>query len=210
MPIAVADLNRFMDNARTRLPGAVDGFIHLEMFNTFNEFFQRTNIWTEKIPFPVLATNAAGDMVDIIPDSGTINLLLSALDGDKNQRPVSMPMPGCLMFDSPPGADGTWTAVVSKTCTDPIAKSGTYVGLPEVPDWVLKKYNNGMLDGLLARMMSQIGKPYSNAALARTHSARFNMAVSAGKTEASHNNLYRGQRWRFPQFASGHQRSRGF
>jgi hypothetical protein len=48
-------------------------------------------------------------------------------------------------------------------------------------------------------MMSQLAKPYSSPAMAQMHLRAFKSGVSQAKVEASHQNVYRGQSWRFPQ-----------
>jgi hypothetical protein len=79
--------------------------------------------------------------------------------------------------------------------TDPVTRDG----IPVFPAWILSKYGNDFLDGLMGRMMSQIAKPYSNTAMGTYHTKKFNNAMSQAKVEALHQNVYRGQSWRFPQ-----------
>lgn len=68
-----ADMNRLMDHARIRLPGALDAAIQMELFSALNEFFQKSNIWYEDIQFPVQPTddtyleNPDAFTYDIIP-----------------------------------------------------------------------------------------------------------------------------------------------
>ena len=51
------DINRLMDNARVKLPGALDAALQMELFLVMKEFFDNTNIWEEEIPFSVTPTN---------------------------------------------------------------------------------------------------------------------------------------------------------
>lgn len=209
MTFAVADINRLMDNARINLPGALDGAIQLEVFNVLNDFFQKTNIWTEDITFPVNASSVRGSTVLITPSFGTINRLMYVLNGDNIQRNVSMPEPGELLLIDAAGASETWTARVAITVKDPIPTTGKIAGFPQAPAWVLLKYNNGILDGLLARMMMQVSKSYSNPRLGEVKMRSYNSTVSRARSEARHQNLFGGQTWKFPSLARGSQTSRG-
>jgi hypothetical protein len=106
-----------------------------------------------------------------------------------------MPTPGEVILKYSPNADDTYTARVAKTVTDPITREG----YPQFPDWIMNKYGNDLLEGVLGRMMGQLAKPYSSPQLAVYHLKRFQQSVSQAKVEASHQNVYRGQNWTFPQ-----------
>lgn len=188
-----AELDRLMDNLRIRLPGAVDSTLQLELFNTLKEFFQGSNVWTEDIEFDV----TAGETDYTITPTGVaaINRLMGVVD--QNQFPVAAALTTSneikLVYE--PTVAGTYTAQVALTVTDPVTRDG----YPIMPDWVLGAYLDDILDGVLGRMMSQIAKPYTNERMAIYHMRRFAGAVSQAKVEAQHNNVYRGQNWRFPQ-----------
>lgn len=203
MTFKLVDIYRLMDNARTNLPGALDGAIKQEIFNVLTDFCNRTNIWYEDITFDVSATDVRGSTVDIQPSAGRINRLLYTLDADEKQRRMSMPTPGCLMFIDVPNVAATWTARCALAVADPVPQSGSFEGIPQAPDWLLQRYHLGLLAGTLANMMSQVGKPYSNLKMAGIHMAQYKAAVSEGKNEARHQNLYGGQTWRFPGFGVG-------
>ena len=200
--MATADINRLMDNARIRLPGALDNAIKLEIFSVLNEFFQATNIWTEDIDFSVTPTNdsyldnPAAYTYTITPVSGgVINRLIAVWNSDGFAQAATMPIPGEVILKFSPNEADTYTARVAKTVNEPLDNEG----YPDFPAWVLNKYGNEMLDGVLARMMGQIAKPYSSAQLALYHMREFRRAIGRAKAEALHGNVYRGQSWRFPQ-----------
>lgn len=199
--MANADMNRLMDQARIRLPGALDAALQMELFSVMNEFFQGSNIWYEDISFAVQPTtqtyleNPDAFTYDIVPDQGAITRLMAVADGKGLPVRASMPILGQLVLQWSPNTADTYTARVALTVTDPVTREG----YPEFPAWVLNKYGNEILDGLLGRMMSQIAKPYSSPAGAQFHLKNFKQAVSQAKVEASHRNVYRGQNWSFPQ-----------
>jgi len=97
-----------------------------------------------------------------------------------------------------PNQAGTYTVTVALTVTDPVRVTDDF---PILPDWMWDKHYACILDGVLSRMMSQPGKPYSSERLAIYHGRRFRNAIASARVEAMRSNKYRGQNWQFPQFA---------
>lgn len=195
-------MNRMMDTARVRLPGALDAGIKLEMFAVMNEFFQESNIWYEDITFEVTPTsetyleNPDAYTYEVSPlENGTINRLIAVVDSQGNPQKAIMPTPGFIILGTSPNMAGTYTARVAKTIVDPVTREGD----PVFPDWVLTKYGNDITDGVVGRMMAQIAKPYSSPAMAAVFTKNFKQGINKARTEAMHGNVYRGQNWRFPQ-----------
>ncbi|MDE2106487.1 MAG: hypothetical protein KGL39_55245 [Patescibacteria group bacterium] len=205
--MANSDLNRIMDTARINLPGALDANIQNELFYTLNEFFQDSNIWYEDVDFPVVpatgsyATNPSGFTYTINPTSGSITRLIGVGNVQGGMVTASMPVTGSIvLLNSPPSAS-TYTARVALTVDDPVTKDG----YPVCPEWVLNKYNNNITDGVIARMMMQKAKPYTDLKLAAVRYKSFRAGVSQARVEAQHQNVYRRQSWRFPQaFSTRH------
>jgi hypothetical protein len=194
-----------MDHARIRLPGALDAAIQMELFAVMNEFFQSSNVWYEDIQFTVQPTadeyfsNPDAFTYDVIPTQGTITRLVGVINSQGNPQKAFMPTLGQVVLGVSPNATDTYTARVALTVSDPVTRDG----YPEFPGWIMDKYGNDILEGVLSRMMSQIAKPYSSPQMAQYHGKMFKQAVSQAKVEASHQNVYRGQSWHFPQtFAS--------
>lgn len=200
--MANADMNRLMDSARIKLPGALDAAIQIELFAVLHEFFQETNIWYEDIQFDVTPTNdtylenpdAYTYELTVLED-GTINRLISVVSSDGFVKKAVMPTPGYVILAYSPDKADTYTARVSKTVLDPVTRDG----YPVFPDWIMKKYGIDILDGVLGRMMGQIAKPYSSPQIATVHLRNFKQAINKARAEAMHGNVYRGQNWRFPQ-----------
>jgi hypothetical protein len=190
-------LSKFMDMVRIRLPGARDNIIQLELFAVLNDFFQDSNCWYEDIDFTV---SAGLTSYYLIPSSVASPVrLIGVVNSQQRPQSAVFDLPGSLTLYNAPNQSDTFTARIALTVGDPVTRDG----YPEFPDWVLDKYANDILDGLLGRMMSEIAKPYSNSQLAVFHMRKFRNAVMQAKVEAQHKNVYRGQNWRFPQtFAS--------
>lgn len=193
-------MDRLLNQARVRAPGALDDTIKLELFATLQEFFQDTNIWTERIDVPVLATsytyheNPDALTYDVIPSAGQIVRLIAMLDSKGRPVTAGMPEVGSVVLGASPSEDQTYTAVVSLTVKDPAGRDG----IPAYPDWIVEKYNLEILDGVLGRLLSQPAKPYSSPQLALTHLRKFASAKSQAKVETERQNVYGAQNWRFP------------
>lgn len=200
--MAVADINRLMDNLRIRLPGALDDVLRMEAFNALNDFFQDSNIWYEDIDFLTITDTQNYLLTPSSPAS--IVRLMGVVD--QNEQPISgfMDTLGELVLQDKPIGGYTYTARVSLTVNDPLDREG----YPVFPMWVLNKYQNDIIDGVLGRMMSQAAKPYSNPQLAIFHTRKFSAAIAFARVEANRHNIYRGQRWQFPQGFSRRKASR--
>lgn len=193
-----ADVKRMMTNLRVRLPGAIDDALRLEVFNTLNEFFQDSNIWTEQISVDV--QKGVSDY-DITPDTPSSIVRLMWFGNLDTKVPTLASMntmegnAGQLHLEIKPESSYTAAAVISLTVNDPLDRDGD----PVFPDWVLNKYQNDIIDGVLARMMSQAAKPYTNPQMAVFHAKSFKAAVAFARIEANRHNVYGAQAWGFPQ-----------
>jgi hypothetical protein len=191
------DTERLMKNARSRLPGAIDTVLELELFNVLDEFFQDSNVWQEAIEFSVTAADEVPTIYYIEPESvSSIVRLISVVTSEDRPVAATMQVPGEVILLTQPGGDETYTATVAMTVDDPVQSTNNY---PEFPAWVLTKYGMALLDGLLGRMMSQPAKPYSNTQLALYHTRKFRSAIAFASTESVRRNVANAQVWRFPQ-----------
>jgi hypothetical protein len=195
-----ADMTRLMDHCRVRLPGALDTAIKQEMFSALDHMLQTTHLWYEDITFtanPTLDTyeqNPAAYTYPLTPTSGGIVRLLGLVDDEGVPRGGSIPTIPDLILAYPPAETRPYIARVALTVADTDVD-----GFPELPDWIVKKYQSKILDGVLGRMMSQIAKPYSSQQMAVTHLRLFNSFVQRAKVEALRENVHASQRWLFPQ-----------
>lgn len=181
--------NNLTDALAIRLPGATTAAITLEFGALLYEFCDQTNAWAEHIP--IVVTNTTVHCYEIEPDEGELLRLLNVVDA--NERPVvcGLRMPHTLEFLKPISQPQTYTANVA---LKPDGEAMTFA-----PEWLLSRYYNGMLDGILARMMSQIAKPYSSPQAARMHQMRYQQVVAQARAEVLARFRYRGQGWIYPQ-----------
>ena len=205
------DIERFMKNARSRLTGAVDDVLQLELFNVMDEFFKNSNVWNEDIDINIPAADPAGTIYELTPSTPSLihNLLWvfqvpdSSTIGRGAPIAAAMQTPGELTLRTQPSSDQVYRVTVSLTVQDPETRNG-YVTFPA---WVLARYREIILDGLLGRMMSQQSKPYTNMQLSVFHMRKFKIGYTAARVEWQRNNTYQQQAWRFPGFSRGSQRA---
>lgn len=199
--MASPEMNRLIDHARVRLPGALDAAIQLELFAAMHEFLDNTNAWYEDIDFAVAASTLSYQespgayTFQIIPELGTPTRLLAVVNSAGLHQAATMATPGTIVLRHLPSTDDTYTARVALTVVDPVTREG----YPQFPGWIIEKHFTTLLDGILGRMLSQTAKPYSAPQNALFHMRSFRAGVAQAKVEASRQNVYRGQSWRFPQ-----------
>jgi len=183
---------RIMDNARVHLPGAFDNAIQLELFNVCRDFFMLSNTWREKVPFSV---DAGESTADIVPFAGRIVRLIGVWKDDLGVRGATMPAIGTIRLSSPVNVDTSYSAEVVLTVTDPVARDA----YPIIPFELVDRYGDELLDGVLARMMSQPSKPYSNTVLAQYHLMRYKGGAARARNAVNAENSLGAQRWTYPQ-----------
>lgn len=204
------DIARLMNNVRSRLTGATDDVLQMELFNTMDDFFKGSNAWQQDIDFAVPGLDPAGTIYTITPDGpASIDKLLWVFSVPTDPNSVrgfsvgaSMQIPGEVTLSLQPSSPITYRATVALTVQDPTTRAG-YVTFPA---WVLAKYRGPILDGLLGKMFSQPNKPYTNTQLSVFHMRKFNSKVASARVEVTRNNTYRQQAWVFPGFVRGSQR----
>jgi len=204
-----ASMNRLMDDARVRLPGALDGTIQSELFAVVRKFCEDTNVW--KMPFDI-EREVATERVMLTPDAYTYEIIpptgsrVVRLLGvvDQNAFPVhaTMMRPNFVTFRYSPNAPDTVVAWVALTVADPITRKGE----PVVPDWIVESYNDTLLNGVMFRMMSQVAKPYSNLQLGVAHGQFFKQGISQARAESDRGRVQGAQMWTYPRSFATHRR----
>lgn len=204
-----ASMNRLMDNSRVRLPGAIDTTIYAEMFSVVKEFCSDSNVWQQQFEFDAIARTTTPSQA---PDDYTYTLYpptgakIVRIIGvvDPNDAPVraSLVEPDAVFLERAVNADATMRVLAVLTVTDPVARSGE----PMAPDWLIEEFNDVLLDGILARMMSQAAKPYSSPATGAFHYGMFRSGVSRARIDVGRGNVYGRQNWSFPRSFIHHSR----
>jgi len=191
-----ADFDILINSVRARLPSALDGVVRLELQNVIKDFLSESNLYVDTIPINVVVGQTDYPIFSI---NGVINRLMTVADSYNNPVPSSLVPPTLTVQDFvvrlaiKPSTAATFNAYVALT-PDPSVPVDQ-----SIPDWVIAKYREGFEDGILARMMTQPAKPYSNMKLADYHGRKYRKAINLARNEALHAYKFRGQGWGFPQ-----------
>lgn len=191
------DLTRLMKNARISLPGAIDSAIKNELFAVMKEFFQKSSCWRETVPFGVDPDDTE-QTYQLVPSMGIVTQLMWVKDEMGNQRRFgTMDEPGVLVLNETPSSPAEWTANIALSVDEPKTEDG----YPQFPQWVIDRYENGLLDGILGRMYGQPAKPYTSGQAAMMKMKFFRATINEATIAANQSNVYGAQAWRFPKFA---------
>lgn len=199
-----------MNNARVRLTGATDDAMQRELFMVMDEFFKETNAWMEDIPITIPGQDPVGTIYQIAPqEPANITQLMwvyTPSESTLRGSPIaaSMSVMGEMVLRNQPSSDQPLIVTVALTVQDPVDRDGLVV----FPQWVMQRYGDAILDGLLGRMMTQPNKPWTNNQMSVYHLRKWNAKRAQTRVEIQRNNVYRAQAWAFPGFVGGSQKGR--
>lgn len=186
--------DRLMNTIRPHLPGAVDEAIKQELFLTCDEFFSRSNVWRETVD---VEQRAGEDTATLMPFMGRIKRLMAVLLDGRPMYGAIISDPETIKFRHRADTDRVLQAVIALTVNDPLTREA----FPVVPWQIIESYQDVLISGILARMMAQTSKPYTNLPLANYHQSRFKGGTSRARNEVNEGETYASSNWRFPRFA---------
>lgn len=194
-----SDYANLIADANVNLPGAVPSQVLAELQVTTRDFLQYTSAWKVMYEMPV---DTEHDCYTIVPQPGTaVNLLHKLFDAaDPDQKDVNAPggvemsVPGHIKLKRPPSAAATWVALVSQY---PIRLVEQAYGTP-VPCWILERYYDTLLSGVLGRMMLQTAKTYTNEKLGTLRSRQYLAGRATARADLARSNVWGTQQWVFP------------
>ena len=189
---ALTDLERMMNQARSKLLGASEAALKGELFDVFTEFFKDSSSWLEQIPVSIVANTTS---YTLIPTQGQIIRLGGLVDANNLPQGAIMQTPPIITLAYTPTGGSTWTATVIKNVKLPLATKS----FPDIPPFVLQLYNIVILDGLLGKMMAQVSKPHTNPTQSLYHLKRFRDGIAQARVATMRANSFGTQSWAFPQ-----------
>lgn len=224
--MTTTNMARLNDMVRISAPGALDGIIRLETFNTFKDFFQRTNAWLLEVPVYVDVTSndyqietgqnvvvnrlmALGRLASPLPLTYAPTcppqyLSVSSGDGtpleslDRTRRAGALLNPGTKCPILRIGENPNASEMWVATLAVNTCDPVDSDGFVTPPDWIMEKYLRYLASGVLCQLMLQPAKPYSSLPGAQYHGRKFNEGVGLARTEMKHMFNYSAQAWQFP------------
>lgn len=197
-----APWSHLYSDLKIQIPGLLDSVMAQVTFSLWKDFCDKTNIWTEIVPIQIVpSVNTYAFSVT----SGAPNRLLMLYDPAAAtpyphwaQGSVTMQVPGIITIYYSPSTAAPWAAIVAKTPLDPVDAEG-YPVLPATDQWIVDKYREALMYGILARLQAMPGKPYSNDKAAAKNNQTYISERGKARTDAIKANVFGGQRWTFPQ-----------
>jgi len=189
-------VDRILDSARSRLPGALDNQVLFELADVLNDFFRTSTCWRESIVVNFIAGVTDYELfTDDMP--ARVVSLLQVLNPDGIPVWATMISPNMLSLavEATPGA---YTINTILTVANKI-NNETY---PRFPQWVADTYGDAIADGVVGRMAAMPAKPYSSPNHAAFYTKKFKQAAAMARASANRQNLVGGQAWRYPRFAA--------
>ena len=197
-------IQRLLHNLRTQLPGALDNTLRLEIFNTVATFCHDSNVWQEEQSFNTKPNKQDYELTADNADAYYSQLLnIVAYDPSDPKGETTMWTnvwgwmvgPTTLRLNCKPLETQRMRAnfVVVPRATDRMDQ------YPNIPDAFWDKYHDVFMEGVLARMMAQVAKPYSNERMGIFHGRRFKAATGLAKNDFYNGDVRSGQHWHFPQ-----------
>lgn len=189
-------MDRIVDNARSRLPGATDKNIYHEAQYVLDDFFKMSTCWRERIEVEVLQNETQYE-IESADLPSRVYALLYFDNADRTPYAAVLNDGNVLTLVRPIDA-GTYFANVVLT-VGPRINDEDY---PRFPQWVADRHADVIADGLCARMMAMPAKPYSSPTHALFYGRKFRAGAAHAKIEVQNQNLVGGQNWLYPQFAA--------
>lgn len=184
-------VERIYDNVQTMLPGVSVPGIKMALWNTIEEFAQRTLVLRRDFDW----TMGPGTVeITFNPiDADTLTCAIVGVTGINNYR-----------IDDPATLVDRGNTAVTRIGTVTVATkpSGFEANMPEV---LFGKWFETMLDGTLYRLYGQPAKPWSSTGLGAYHARRYRSGLVQARA-AGLNRFGEQNTWRFPPFASGRRR----
>lgn len=191
----VAITGTLMDTLRIRLPGAKDGALQLELGNTIDEICRYGDVYQEILQVHLIMGQT---QYTITPTDKEIIKLFQVIHDTLDLTEAVYDAGELSLAYGPLASDTTLPMFVHVSLVPEIAGTDWVNWLPER---LWKGLYQTLIDGVCFRMMTQLGKQYSNPKMAVYHGKRFRSAISSVRYRASQGDLTGGQNWVFPRFA---------
>ncbi len=189
-------IERLMNNARLKLPGAIDGAILNELFNVVDMFCRRA----DANRYPVEVAIQAGVTTYEITFAGEVvvrvfEITHEIMDVSKTYYDADSNM--LALGVTPTALDATYPIYLNMSMAPKPDATDPDTWMPELT-W--QRYYGVLLDGTLSAMHGQPAKPYYNKELASFYGRRFRTGINIAKQQVAVGQAPNASSWRFPSF----------
>lgn len=200
----------WVNTALSRLNGAVQAAVTLELDATLDDFCRRSTGWRETVR--ALNVTAGDRNVLVQIGDGTDAAVGGILRVYYNQmRLVDY---SHVPFEVSATNFGGYTVRSDKPDTIQLSTIPTLnqtgvidawvwvvpLDVTALPDVLLNQYHETILDGLLTRMYSHQNRPYTNDGMALAHQRKYSSGITRARDQANRGFTGNAQNWTFPPF----------
>jgi hypothetical protein len=205
--------DRIFADIRKDVPSVPDAVLRQELFRVIDDFTQTTNIWQEHVvvhitppvmTYPLtIADGKANRLLTVYEAQFYVDPRISPPPTPQLIPPnrywpggrVTMRVPGVIQLWNQPSYEIDWAVVVAKRTAEPLDAEK----YPVIDEWIVDKYADTIGRGVLARLLLEPQKPYSNPMLAQVNQKAYISGRSLARANDGHANVYGAQNWIYPQ-----------
>lgn len=187
--------DRLMDDLRSSLPGAVDPAIHRALWGVVNTACRDGWVWRESNPITIDTTHV---QYSVVPPGTDVVQVLSLSHETLNVSDIVVEFGNLFLSTLPSDADAA-TPIIAVLALAPALDAAD----PEafIPSDLWSTYYDLWKNGVMAAMMAQPAKPYTNPQLAAFYARSFKRDLGQAKLRARTDGVQGAQAWRFPRWA---------
>lgn len=184
--------DQYLDDLRFRLPGALDGVMLFETFNIIDELCRTIHLHRAVLEVPL----TEGQSLYTLDPPWDIVVFFEPTHQSLNVSDIVISGSTISLANVPSATDAT-TPLFLPLAYAPRPQPSLFLD-DMLPAELWRQHYDMIKDGVLSRMMSQLAKPYSNAAMAALHGRRYRSASATARHLTNTGNVPGAQRWRFP------------
>jgi hypothetical protein len=188
--------DRLVNELQVKLVGSTINLLRLEIWNMLNDFCRESWAWRETIQ----TTLTAGEDTYAITPVGTEIVAALSVDHDTlDLTGVAYEFGTITLYTAPSAADVAAGDLNTVVALAPAINTGSDIE-NLIPADMWSKHHKAFVNGVLAMMMVQPAKPYSNPQLAAYHQRVYKAECAVARRAAETGDVRNAQLWRFPGF----------
>lgn len=201
----MVNTDSWLTELRTRLPGISEGQLALELKSTMREFFTKSGYWMEELS-PIRIVQDKNLYKLSYPQAHVMGVHSVWIeDAPKRLLTVQPKVSGSGIYMAEHDVLQIFPTPV-RSITDGlkvIVRLNPLSEMTRVPYEVSTHFFDEVMDGVLGRLYSQPGKPFTNLIQSQYHLKRFRDGISMARDMGRRRFSTATQGWSFPQNWSG-------
>jgi hypothetical protein len=162
------DIDTFNILVRADIPNCPDFVIERHALRVIRDFCAKTSVWTETIEDTI--------------SSGENELILTLSAGEGHEI-LDLDGYSLSWSFSPPDRIDLDDAVTADTDVEVVVALKPRLDDTDAPEWLLDKYEDGIVAGIYARLMMQDNQAWTNPALGAKYEREYNAHIGQARTD---------------------------